>query len=335
MHTHYLSDDVVDSYLVDLARRLIGLGDEAPLVWVSLGESGDKIAARLADIYEVELRTLAAQSPDVAAPLLEAVRFVRIYTVRGTGRVERRMEITNSDLGRRVLLIDGPIHSGASMLAAVDWLVAQDVESVMSYGLVVKKTSEFIPTFFGLMIGEHDRAFFQLNRIPNNRVLKKGHPFGVLRMISGSDVNKERQSIKGQVDSINKITLSDLWYARKSRGDYVYVYEISGQVAGFVHFYKKGAGAIIVDVLAVDDDYQGGGLAGSLMRWVENWARCHNMLELQLYSIYDRISMYEKFGYSLTNDPILDLGGGEKYAQMKRKILYNIDPEDRQIMIEN
>lgn len=330
MHTHYLSDEVVDSYLVDLARRLIALRQEVPTIWVSLGESGGKIAERLADIYDREL-----SASGFSAPALERIRFVRIYVERESGLVKKREEKTNSDLGERVLLIDGPIHSGASMLAAVDWLVEQGVESVMSYGLVAKRTSEFVPTFFGLMIGEHDRAFFQLNRIPNNRVLKKGHPFGVLRMISGADVNREPQSIRGNVDSIGKITLSDLWYARKSRGDYVYVYELAGRVVGFVHFYKKGVGTIIIDVLAIDNDFQGAGLASALMRWVENWARCHNMLELQLYSIDSRIDMYRKFGYHLVDRSILDLGGGEKYALMKRKILYNIDPEDRQTMIGN
>jgi GNAT superfamily N-acetyltransferase len=323
VHTHFLSDAVVTAYLRDLAVRLHGLGDSFPLVWVSLGTSGDKIVEALLDIY------IDLHPEDVSSGL----EIVRVYVERGSGivkaREEERSDFLSSCADGSVLLVDGPIHSGSSMLAAADWLTLQGAKSVISYGLVVKRTSDFIPTFFGLMIQEHDRALFQLDRMPNNRILKKSSPYGALRAISERDIKRSQQTLSTDVESISKITLADLWYAKRSRGDYVYVYEIGGQIAGFIHFYKKGIGAILIDVVAVDNAFQNAGVAGLLMRWAENWARCHNMTEIQLYAIAARVGMYEKLKYLPTGESSLDLGCGESYTPMKRRILYNIDPEDR------
>lgn len=315
VHTHFLSDAVVNAYLLDLRERLINLGDRLPRTWVSLGSSGDKIVEALTDLLD--------------EPLVNELRFERLVVERGTNKVRNRESETDfsDENPKSVLLVDGPIHSGASMQLVADWLASKGVESLLSYGLVVKRTSNFIPSFFGLMIEEHDRALFQLDRIPNNRLITKSFPFGTLRTISESDVRRTPQFLNTGVTSISKIGLADLWYEHKSRGDHVYVYDIAGKVVGFVHFYRKKSNSILVDVLAVDESVRGQDIGGALMRWVENWARCQNLTEIELHSIEGRIGMYERWGYCKVANNVMDLGDGEVYHHMAKRILYNIDPD--------
>lgn len=316
MHTHFLSDAVVAAYLSDLSARLIALGNNLPKTWIALGSSGDKIVEALLD-----------NTPEDMLPNELAIE--RLVVDRKTGEVKNRESSSTFTSGKpeNVLLIDGPVHSGASMQAVSDWLYQNGIRSIISYGLVVKRTSDYIPTFFGLMIEEHDRALFQLHQIPNNRLLKKPPSFGTLRAIRESDAKRERQHISNNVNSIQKISFADLWYGRQTRGDYVYVYEIAGAIAGFVHFYRKKESSILIDVIAVDNNFQKQDIASALMRWVENWARCYNLSEIELHAIENRIGMYERYGYEKVGDSKMDLGDNEVYYHMRKKILYNIDPD--------
>ncbi len=311
MQTHLLSDAEVGYYLADLMDRLLLLGDDFPTTWYSVGISGEKVVEQL----------LAHLPENYTSKLV----IHRLKYRRTQGGVEvLPISDVNAGLPESALMVDGPIHSGQTMLAIARWLMAQGVKEIISYGLMVKRTSIFIPSYFGLMIGEHDRAYFQSDRIPNHR-LRKNAPFGILRTIEEGDLSAEQQSLDSGVASLSEITLVALWYAHKSRGDHIYVYEHAGRLAGFVHFTVTGDRTLLLDAIAVDRAYQERGIGGMLLRWVENWARNNRLLAIDLFAILDRISWYKRYGYSELDEKSMPLGS-EAFQKMRRKLLYNMNP---------
>ncbi|MCW2244921.1 GNAT superfamily N-acetyltransferase [Azospirillum fermentarium] len=314
MHTHFLTKEIVNAYLIDLRERLLNLGHNFPKIWVSLGSSGDKILDALASVFGNEF-------------LLENdIKIERLSVERGSNQVRNHTPKSCFPLQENhvVFLVDGPIHSGSSMQLATDWLMKNNATNLISYGLVIKRTSDYIPTYFGVMIEEHDRAFFQLEKIANNRIIKKHPPFGVLRAIKNSDTIHEQQTVESGVASIDKTTLADLWYYHKSKGDHVFLYEIGEEIAGYIHFFKTKRQGISIDVLAVGKKFHKQGIANILMRWAENWARCHKLMEIELQAIEGKIPMYEAYGYEVEPRDAINLGNGEIYKYMRKKLLYNI-----------
>jgi hypothetical protein len=77
--------------------------------------------------------------------------------------------------GQSVLLLDGAIHSGGMMSNCAAEVLKYDPLEVSSYALVIKRGSAFIPTLWGMMMEETDRAFFLLKEIPNHRLDAAGH----------------------------------------------------------------------------------------------------------------------------------------------------------------
>lgn len=315
MHTYFLGDAEVGSYAADLAARLVHLGEQAPRTWVSLGISGDKMTA------EILKRVLGTSAEPDAIHSVAFDRTKKEVISREDGELP-------SDLGdRSVLVIDAAIHSGASMRHLVEALNARGCRSLLSYSLVVKITSEFVPCYFGLMIGEHDRAFFQLDRIPNNRLLQRA-PFGAVRMLREDDIRREPDFLTCGVKSIDRMTYGDLWYDTRTKGSHVYLYEIGGEVAGYIHFKRTPENRLFIDLIANGVAFQGQGIGGVLMRWAETYARAARMTAIDLWSIEARMGFYSHHGYVAQGER-MDLGGeGEVYHLMRRRLLYNLKPQD-------
>lgn len=314
MHTYFLGEAEVGAYATDLAALLVELGIEAPKVWVSLGISGDKLTDEI----------LARVNGTSAEPqVIHRVGFDRAAK-SVSGRDGDGLPAALGDAA--VLVIDAAVHSGASMRHLVDALSAAGCRNVLSYSLVVKITSEFVPCLFGLMIGEHDRAFFQLDRIPNNRLLRKP-PFGSVRLLREDDVHRDPDCLICGVQSIDRMSYGDLWYFIKTQGSHVYLYEIGGQVAGYIHFKKTPGNRLFIDLIANGEAYRGKGIGGVLMRWAETFARAARMSAIELWAIEQRVGFYERQGYEPLGDR-MDLGGtGEVYHLMRRRLLYNLKPE--------
>lgn len=312
MRTYILSDLDVAGYLADLVDRLFALGDDLPTTWCSIGPSGDKVVAAMLDL--------------VPKSEIARIDLRRLTYSRSSREVVVQDPDRDKPFPKSILIIDGPIHSGRTMRQIAKWLQSKGVSEIASYGLVVKRTSEFVPSYFGLMIGEHDRAYFQFDKIPNHRLRKKG-PFGVLRKIEAEDTKSDAQYLDAGDNSLSDISLSDLWYLKETRGDHVYLYEVEGKLAGFIHFaLVKDKQSMVVDAVAAAVDQQGRDIGGLLMRWAENWARNHRLLSVDLYSLQERIGFYKHIGYELTPEPPLHLKE-ETLHRMRRKLLYNIDPE--------
>lgn len=318
MHTHFLGETEVGAFAADLAARLVDLHQKspetAPKIWVSLGISGDKLTSILLDKVE---------GTPAQPTLVYRAGFDRASKI-ASGRDGDALPMDLHDAG--VLVIDAAVHSGTSMRHLIDALSARSCATIVSYSLVVKVTSEFIPSLFALMIGEHDRAFFQLDRIPNNRLLTKP-PFGSIRLLREEDIQRTPDFVACGVPSIDRMTFGDLWYYVKTQGSQVYLFELSGRIVGFIHFKRLSGDRLFVDLIASHADVQGQGIGGVLMRWAETYARAAKLSSVELWAIANRVPFYEGRGYKKLGET-MNLGGeGEQYHLMRRRLLYNIKPE--------
>jgi len=312
VHTYLLSDDDIRRYGLDLIDRWRSLGDDAPRQWFSLGISGDKMARTL-----YGLLTPAEQ---------EELEFRRLLFDRSARRVIVRDDETFPDFSAdaKVFLIDSAIHSGASMRAVAGDLSRRGAW-VMSYGLVMKRTSEFVPSFFGLLIDEHDRALFQLDKLPNNR-LKKARPFGHLRLIRAEDADIPT-TLETNVASIRKISFGDLYYEHHVHGALVYLYEEAGEIRGYIQF-SHANGTLSIDTILADDRHRGTGIGGALMRWAETYARSNRCKAMALWAIEDQREFYERYRFEIVDPEPQHFGDGERYYRMSKRVLYNVKPQE-------
>ena len=98
------------------------------------------------------------------------------------------------------------------------------------------------------------------------------------------------------------------------------------KLSAFVHFKHQNSGRLFLDLIACDNKVQDKKVGGSLMRWVETFARSSKCSAIDLWSISGRVDWYKKHGYNLSGEPPMDLGGGEIYEKMSDDFLYNVKP---------
>lgn len=313
MITHFIGDPEVTRYAQDLADRLVSLGGDFPRIWLTIGESGEDIAA---DVLVL-----------LPASHQKNVKFIRLGYERSDNRITYLDGYDENELDKNatVLVVDSSVHSGTTMAAIVKSLHDLGILHILSFALVIKRGACFIPNYFGLVIDDHDRALFKLEKYANNRLCKK-KPFGTLRKLKQADVHLTPDHINSGVPSIDKMTWGDLWYEKTVKSTHVYVYELEGKVKSFISFKAQKSGSLFIDAIASSSELIGAGIGGVLLRWAESWARSANCNEVTLWSIDDpeRISFYKHFGFTLTGET-MDLGGGEKYRHMHRVLLYNLD----------
>lgn len=313
MNTHFIGDAEVTRYAKDLADRLTDLKDDCPPIWLTIGESGEEIAAEILLLLSEDIR--------------KKIKFARLGYNRTNNQIsiEDAFDWNELEKSSVVLVLDSSVHSGITMAAIVKKLHDQGIQNILSYALVLKRGACFIPNYFGLVIDDHDRALFKLEKYSNNRLCKK-KPFGTLRKLDKADVHRTPDHIKSDIASIQKTTWGDLWYEKTAKSSQVYVYELNGEIKAFISFKIQQQNALFIDAIAASSELVECGIGGVLMRWAETWARSANCNEVCLWSIDhpDRIGFYKHFGFTLTED-ILDLGNDEKYRYMRRVLLYNLD----------
>lgn len=309
--THFIGDAEVSRYAKDLAERLICLDADFPLIWLTIGESGEEVAAEILELLPEWQR--------------KKIQFIRLGYSRADNHISYENGFNWNELEKSsiVLVLDSSVHSGVTMAAVVKELYSQGISNILSYALVLKRGACFIPNYFGLVIDDHDRALFKLEKYANNRLCKK-KPFGTLRKLDQADVRLTPDNIETGVTSIDKITWGDLWYEKTAKSSQVYVYELNGKIEAFISFKMQQNNALFIDAIAASSKLNGTGIGGVLLRWAETWARSANCNEVNLWSINNRVSFYEHFGFTLTGET-LDLGNGEQYAHMRRVLLYNLD----------
>jgi GNAT superfamily N-acetyltransferase/hypoxanthine-guanine phosphoribosyltransferase len=303
--TYYLGRDEVDAFARDLAQRLIALGEDAPRVIFFLGNSGEKfVDCLLAFLSE--------------APFFEEIEVFRVDYNRGTEDIAIAGDAEVPELKTRAcLVIDSAVHSGLSMTKAVQEVWRRDAEQVLTYALVLKRSSSFIPNYFGLMMGETDRALFLLDRLPTNRLIER-KPFGVLCEIRGGEPYLSKSGFEAPFDGY---CVGDLLYNRDAYGMRPFVYLVANEPAAFLAAGKRGH-AMFIDAIATFPDFQKRGIAGALLRWSETLARSMDCRTLQLwaYGNEDLVRLYGKFGFEMISDSALETGNA-RYSLMEKKLL--------------
>lgn len=307
MKTVYIGREEVDAYAKDLASRLAALGDDCPTVWCPVGHSGDHL-----------VRRVAPHMPDPGA--IQVVEVSYNKTERKASFISP--EEANEIAGQNVLVLDSSVHSGTSMLECVRLVREAQARQTLSYSLVVKRSACFIPHYFGVVVGDHDRSLFMLDQLPNNRLFtSKYRPLGLLRKIAEEDVDRPGVLETG-VASLDKISWGDLFYEHKANGYEVYVLEENANIAGFIKVRIKEGRSVGIDVVAADSRYQGRGIGGALMRFAETLGRSNQCKYIDLWAIHDKVDTYQHLGYSCRGETI-DAGAGERYSYMHKQLLYH------------
>lgn len=313
MRTVYLGQEEVEAYAQDFAARLKTLANNFPTVWCPIGKSGDHL-----------LRLIAAQlDPDEVSRIsVVPVAFDKTATIATLGNESDKETIANA---RDLLVLDSSVHSGGSMLAVMRLLAKLGGGRLLSYSLVVKRGAKYLPHYFGVMVGDHDRVLFLLTSIPNNRLFAgKDTPLGFFRRIEADDAKRQRDTLDTGVPSLDKISWGDLFYEHRVNGYDVIVVEDRERIAGFVKLKIKDGKTISIDVIANDQAYRGKGVGGALMRYAETIGRAHECRFVELWAIESQVQFYEKFKFSRAGESI-DTGGGEVYYLMRRPLLYQFD----------
>ncbi len=316
MKTIFIGREEVHAYLADLAHRL----EPVPSLWCPITHSGREIAVHIAQ--EVE---------KVAKAKGESVPNVRILPIEIDDQHQPVFEERPEDVipYQSVLLLDGAIHSGMTMARCAAAVLKHRPSSVASYSVVLKRRSVFIPTLWGVMTDETDRAHFLLNKIPNNRLnagAKSSQPHVHLRRLDES--RSKAPTIKCDVPSIDRVTWGDrLWEMATSDGaTTTYLLERSETVVGFLtlHVEDRGAARVMTVLeVAVDPSEKDKGYGGLLLRFADTMARQAECDAVRLNAIEEKVPMYEKFGYHRVAGSLVLPLEDERYYPMERRVLYH------------
>lgn len=318
MNTIFLGNDEVDAYCKDLVGRLRELPSGFPDVICPIGESGRKL-----------LIVMAKQMRD----LVESIRIAPILYDKKSclASLEDPSDASTLAEAKLTLVLDSSVHSGQSMLAAIRLVQDNGAKHPIAYSLVIKQSTRFMPHYFGLVVGDHDRTLFMLDSIPNNRLFAGNgyQPVGIFRRIESSDANRQ-QCLDIGVASLDKISWGDLYYEHRVNGYDVIVVEDGNQLAGYIKIKIKHGNTLFIDVIANDKSYRGKGVGGALMRYVENMGRSLKLGCIELWSIENQIPFYQdKCEFHVVKDErVIDAGGGERYTLMRRPLLYHFNLSD-------
>ncbi len=227
--------------------------------------------------------------------------------------------------GKTVLVLDSAIHSGSTMHCVVREAYEQGASAVVSYSLVLKRRATFVPTYWGLTIGDFDRAYFLLKKIPNNR-LRSDAVGTYLRRLASEDVDT-LGAVPCGLDAMDRVSWGDRWWDIQSseRERSTYLLYVGTELCGYVTFVISGD-AVTIDEVAVREEFRGRKLGGLLCRWAETMARQARASELNLWGVENQVATYERFGYTKEPSEKPRLLEGKQYFFMRKPIVYNVSP---------
>ncbi|HUK60613.1 MAG TPA: GNAT family N-acetyltransferase [Stellaceae bacterium] len=306
MITHFLGAEEVNGYAHDLAERLAST--EFPPTWFALGLSGQKMAQAVGIHLPTELQ--------------DKLRLVRVACKRDDASISFIDSLDGLDLkAQPVLLLDSAIHSGKSMLVVAEKLLQIGVGDLITYALVLKRGSCFIPNYFGVLIDDTDRSYFQLEAIPNNRLIAKKKPFGFLRTIRQDDY--VRPPIETDVPSITAVTFGDLIYEATAKDALVYLYMHKNEACGYIDFEIRDR-KVLINLVVSSKTYASQGVGTALIRWAETCGRSARCEMVELWAIQDRVPFYKHIKFeTVSGTPPIIVSDKEQYVFMRRRILYN------------
>lgn len=309
MHTNFLGREEIVAYLREFAERLLAMS-APPLVWCPIGGSGNALARELLRVVD--------------PAILEKVRIVKVAYDRQTDKIAFEGTDPKADIkGQGVLVIDSAIHSGDTMRRIVQEIYAFGPMGVCTYGLVVKNSAKFIPSYWAVLIEDHDRAFFLLDELPTQR-LTVNDPYLHLRKLRQDDLGLP--PVKSTVASMDRQTWDDRYFDTvTSQGSQcTYLLETVGGVVGYLTVELKKTGDLLVHEVAVGEGNKGKDFGAALMRWAETMARNAQCEGIGLWAIDKALNFYKKLGYEEIPKRHVRLANGENYLQMRKAVLQHL-----------
>lgn len=323
MITYFLGLEETRAYLRDFLGRLERFV-APPTVWCPVTRSGQALVKEMLGLVAQEFPNMAETVQVLPISVDHGNKSVRF--LGGDPAVQLR--------GQSVLLLDGAIHSGGMMSRVAAEVLRFEPAELSSYALVIKRASRFVPTLWGLMIGETDRAFFLLDSIPNNRLDAAGHnaaktkkqPHVHIERLN--DTHVKLPPVASQVPSMDRITWSDRVFQMQASEHHTctYVLQHGAAIVGYLTVHGVEADFLMIDEIAVDQNQQKKGYGGVLMRFADTLARHADCRYVRLLGIDQQVDFYKGFEYRLleARDPIiLD---AETYRLMERAVLYHQSP---------
>ncbi len=202
-----------------------------------------------------------------------------------------------------------------------------------SYALVIKRGSGFIPTLWGLMMEETDRAFFLLGKIPNHRLDAAGHnrqdtkkqPLVHIERLNERSVGLPK--VTCGVESMDRVTWSDRYFQMQATAYHTCTYVLMrGSTAlGYLTLHRVDDGALMIDEIAMDVSQKKKGYGGVLMRFADTLARQGNCRAVRLLAIKEQVEFYKGLEYRLVEGKPFRLDA-EEYWPMERTVLYHQSP---------
>jgi GNAT superfamily N-acetyltransferase len=315
--TYYLGREETLAYVRDFLRRLHKL-DHVPTVWCPITKSGLALVEIMADLINGEFSEF---------------QNVRIFPIEVDGTIRfREGEPSEVLRGQSVLLLDGAIHSGKMMNDCAAKVLEFAPSALSSYALVMKRGSIFIPTFWGVMIEETDRALFLLPAIPNQRLDATGdNPTKKQPSVHLERLNKNMLTaplIESGVQSLDRIRWSDRYFQMEATEfrTCTYLLKRGSNITGYLTLHVLDGGGLMVDEVAVHPEFRGVGLAGVLMRFADTLARQGNCPVIRLLAIREQVEMYKRFDFREVAGKALIQLDNEAYQLMEKVVLYHQSP---------
>lgn len=307
------------AYAKDFVMRLKAL-DPFPEVWCPITKSGSDIARFVRSV----LRTVGSPIRPQLLPISISRRGADVDVLFQRGDPAAQVP------DKSILILDGAIHSGRTMIRCADEVLKYRPKELFSYSLVMKASSCFVPTFWGAGIDETDRAFFLLDEIPNHRLdadnpEKKQQPVHIERL---DERHRGVPLVTVEVDSMNRQSWGDRIYQMKvSPGLHTYILVRTGKILGYLTI-RFASDYMSIDELAVDKQQRKHGYGGVMLRFADTMARQANCRTVRLNAINNKVSYYETAGYhKISNTDSIRLDDTEIYWPMERTVLYHQRPD--------
>lgn len=197
-------------------------------------------------------------------------------------------------------------------------LAASKPRSITTCALGLRRTSSFIPSLWGVMVGEHDRVLLLDNILANNRLTEK-LPHVHFRKLCPEDSGKKQVCVR--VPSMDRLTWDDRLFdmSCSEHERCTYLLEVGHKIVGYLTVHGRHRNSLMIDEIAVDKAYQGCGYGGALLRWAETLARFSNHKLLELWAIENEVGFYRKNEYEVVGSESLTLGE-EKYVLMVKRL---------------
>jgi hypothetical protein len=285
MHTYFLPNEQVEAYLRELVGRLQSMPSGPPAIWCPIGFSGKVLADKLLAVSSLsKLGNPTTVRADVRRNLDRVHHTVAFNSLQEASTLA----------GAKVLLLDSSVHSGTTMRLVYRAIEKLGPMHICSYALVLKQTSVFIPTFWGLLMDSHDRALFMMPEIANNRLISKGSPLHIFRL-TPEDLNRPRL-ITG-VELFDRRSWDEMYHG-EAVNERTYLLEAEQVLRGFLTIkFERREHLLIreygVDGQAVDRKRY----LGCLLRFAETLARQADCEFICLYAEESLCEALEGIGY--------------------------------------